>query len=211
MQGRKSRRRPVSTDGSQRPLRSHLSPQQADRARRRNGDGRSLPGFRVSRPRWHRVGIVPSGCCDLSGSGSLPRVQSGQRKPCRADGDSGGFGLRSVLEKPQRDALAYLFVRLHEQGLIVASIFWGLWLFPLGMLVLRSGFIPRILGVLLMLAGIAYLASSSTSLVLPQYADTVGQVVMVLYFGELPFIVWLLIWGVRLRPSTAPAAGSAGG
>ncbi len=79
------------------------------------------------------------------------------------------------------------------------------------MLVLRSGFIPRILGVLLMLAGIAYLASSSTSLVLPQYADTVGQVVMVLYFGELPFIVWLLIWGVRLRPSTAPAAGSAGG
>jgi hypothetical protein len=117
----------------------------------------------------------------------------------------------SVLGKPQRDALAYLFVRLHEQGLVVASIFWGLWLFPLGMLVIRSGFIPRVLGVLMMVAGIAYLASSGTSLVLPRYADAVGRFVMVLYFGELPFIFWLLIRGVRLRPSIAPAAGSAGG
>lgn len=117
----------------------------------------------------------------------------------------------SVLGKPQRDTLAYLFVRLHEQGLIIASIFWGLWLFPLGMLVLRSGFIPRVLGVLLMVAGIGYLASSATSLVLPGYADVVGQFVAVLYFGELPFIFWLLIWGIKLRPSIAPAAVSAGG
>jgi hypothetical protein len=100
---------------------------------------------------------------------------------------------------------------LHEQGLIVASIFWGLWLFPLGMLVIRSGFIPRVLGVLLMAAGVAYLASSATSLVLPRYAEVVGQFVTVLYFGELPFIFWLLIRGVRLRPSIAHAAGSAGG
>jgi len=62
------------------------------------------------------------------------------------------------------------------------------------------------LGVLLMVAGIAYLASSGTSLVLPQYADAVGRFVTVLYFGELPFIFWLLIRGVRLRPSIAPAA-----
>ena len=117
----------------------------------------------------------------------------------------------SVLRKPQRDALAYLFVRLHEQGLIVASIFWGLWLFPLGMLVIRSGFIPRVLGVLLMVAGIGYLVSSGSSLVLPRYADLVGQFVAVLSFGELPFIFWLAIWGIRLRPSTAPAVGSAGG
>jgi hypothetical protein len=122
-----------------------------------------------------------------------------------------GADFLSVLEKPQRDALAYLFVRLHEQGLIVASIFWGLWLFPLGMLVIRSGFIPRVLGVLLMAAGVAYLASSATFLVLPRYAEVVGRFVTVLYFGELPFIVWLLIRGVRLRPSIAPAAASAGG
>ena len=122
-----------------------------------------------------------------------------------------GADFLSVLGKPQRDALAYLFVRLHEQGLIVASIFWGLWLFPLGMLVIRSGFIPRVLGVLMMVAGIAYLANSGTSLVLPRYADVVGQVAGVLYFGELPFIFWLLVWAVRLRPSAAPVTGSTGG
>lgn len=116
----------------------------------------------------------------------------------------------SVLGRSQQDALAYLFVRLHEQGLIVASIFWGLWLFPFGMLVIRSGFVPRALGVLMMIAGIAYVVNSGTSLVLPRYADVVGQVARVLYFGELPFMFWLLIWGVRLRPSTAPVTGSTG-
>lgn len=112
-----------------------------------------------------------------------------------------GADFVSVFEKPQRDALAYLFVRLHEHGLVVASIFWGLWLFPLGMLVIRSGFFPRVLGVLLMLAGIAYVVSAGTTLTLPRYADLVDQVVMVLYFGELPFILWLMIRGARHRPS----------
>lgn len=122
-----------------------------------------------------------------------------------------GAGFLSVFERPQLDALAYLFLRLHEQGIIVASAFWGLWLFPLGMLVIRSGFIPRVLGVLLMLAGSGYLASSFTTLVLPQFADPVGQVATFLHFGELPFLFWLLIWGMRLRPSAAPAAESAHG
>ncbi len=66
----------------------------------------------------------------------------------------------AVFDRPQRDALAYLFLRLHSHGVVVASVFWGLWLFPFGMLVIRSGFIPRILGVLLMVAGSAYLASA---------------------------------------------------
>jgi hypothetical protein len=122
-----------------------------------------------------------------------------------------GADFLSVFDRPQLEALAYLFLRMHEQGLIVASIFWGLWLFPFGMLVIRSGFIPRVLGALMMIAGSAYLASSFTSLVLPRYADLVGQFAMVLYFGELPFIFWLLIWGVKLRPSVAPAAVPADG
>jgi hypothetical protein len=120
-----------------------------------------------------------------------------------------GADFLAVFERAQLDAMAYLFLRLHEQGLIVASVFWGLWLFPFGILVIRSGFIPRILGVLMMIAGVGYLASSLASLVLPRYADAVGQVAMVLYFGELPFMFWLLIRGVRLRPSVAPATASA--
>ena len=53
-----------------------------------------------------------------------------------------GADFLSAFEKGQLDALAYLFLRLHGQGFVVAEIFWGLWLFPFGILVIRSGFIP---------------------------------------------------------------------
>lgn len=106
-----------------------------------------------------------------------------------------GADFLSVFGKPQLDALAYLFLQLHGKGITVASVFWGLWLFPFGMLVIRSGFIPRVFGVLLMIAGVAYLASSFTTLVLPRYAPLVEQVAMPLYFGEIPIIFWLLIRG----------------
>jgi hypothetical protein len=117
-----------------------------------------------------------------------------------------GADFLSVFEKPQLDALAYLFLRLHGRGLTVVSIFWGLWLFPFGMLVIRSRFIPRVLGVLLMIAGAGYLASSFVTLVLPEYASLVSQVASPLYFGELPIIFWLLIWGAKPRPTDALAA-----
>ncbi len=121
-----------------------------------------------------------------------------------------GADFLSVFGRQELDALAYLFLRLHEEGLVVTSIFWGLWLFPFGMLVIQSGFVPRVLGVLLIVAGSAYLASSFASLVLPRYAGLVDRFTMVLAFGELPFTLWLWIWGVRLRP-VGPAAESAGG
>lgn len=110
----------------------------------------------------------------------------------------------AVFAKPQLDALAYLFVRLHERGITVASIFWGLWLFPFGMLVIRSGFIPRVLGVLLLAAGVGYVASSFATLVLPQYATLVSRVVEPLQFAELPIIVWLAVWGARPNPADPP-------
>ena len=111
----------------------------------------------------------------------------------------GGANFLSVFQRPQLDALAYLFLRLHGQGIQVAAIFWGLWLFPFGMLVIRSGFIPRVFGVLLMIAGVAYLASSFTSLIVPRYAPVVGQYAMILEIGELPIIFWLSIWGSYSR------------
>ncbi len=117
-----------------------------------------------------------------------------------------GASFLSVFEKPQLDALAYLFIRLHGQGIIVASIFWGLWLFPFGILVIRSGFIPRALGVLLIIAGVGYLASSFTTLVLPQYTHLVNQFALVLEIGELPIIFWLLIWGAKTKRSDSPAS-----
>jgi hypothetical protein len=115
-----------------------------------------------------------------------------------------GADFLSVFEKPQLDALAYLFVRLHSHGINVASIFWGLWLFPFGMLVIRSGFIPRVLGVLLMIAGSAYLARAFAVLILPRYAPLVGQIALPLEVAELPIIFWLVIWGAKTRPADAP-------
>jgi hypothetical protein len=68
------------------------------------------------------------------------------------------------------------------------------------------GFHPRVLGVLLMIAGFGYVAGSFTSLLLPQYAQLVGQFAVVLNFGELPIIFWLLIWGARVPQSNGQAS-----
>jgi hypothetical protein len=110
----------------------------------------------------------------------------------------------AVFQPGQPEALALLFLGLHEQGIIVASVFWGLWLFPFGALVIRSGFIPRIFGYLLFIAGTGYLASSFASLVAPAYGHIVGQVALILEVAEVPIIFWLFFKG--LRP---PAKGDA--
>jgi hypothetical protein len=106
-----------------------------------------------------------------------------------------GTDLLAAFNQQQLDGLAFLFYRLHSQGVIIASIFWGLWLFPFGRLVIRSGFIPRILGVLLMLAGAGYLATAFGSLIVPQYAAKIRLIGGPLQIAELPIIFWLAIWG----------------
>jgi len=112
-------------------------------------------------------------------------------------GGAGRATYLSAIDPHVRDALAYLFLNLHDAGNMVAQIFWGLWLFPFGICVIRSGFIPRFLGVLLLVAGPGYIASSVGELVLPQYAAAIGQVTSVLTLAELPIIFWLLIWGAK--------------
>jgi len=111
-----------------------------------------------------------------------------------------GADFLSVFEKPQRDALAMLFLSLHGRGFVIAEIFWGLWLFPLGLLVYRSGLFPRVLGILLMLNCFTYVVNSFTSLLSPQYADVVSRWIKPLGFGELIFMFWLLIMGVKPKP-----------
>lgn len=112
----------------------------------------------------------------------------------------------SFLGPSSNDALAYTAMRLHQQGYMLAQIFWGLWLFPFGVCVWRSGFIPRVLGPLLMVAGAGYVANSFAALVLPRYLPAVDRITTITNFGELPIIFWLLIWGARPQ---APAGGPA--
>src|SRR5882672_8467458 len=117
-----------------------------------------------------------------------------------------GADFLSVFEKPQRDALAMLFLNLHGYGFDVAAIFWGLWLFPLGLLVYRSGFIPRFLGVWLIINGFAYLALSFTGLLLPHYEDVVSNIALPAQLGEVVFMLWLLVMGAKVQTVNAPAS-----
>ncbi len=117
-----------------------------------------------------------------------------------------GADFLAVLEKPQRDALGMLFIRLHGQGILINEIFWGLWLLPFAILVMRSGFLPRILGVLLIVNGLAYVAISLTGLLVPAYANVVSLVALPALFGELWIMLWLLIKGAKVQPLAVATA-----
>jgi hypothetical protein len=118
----------------------------------------------------------------------------------------------SVFDKPQRDAMALLFLKLHGQEIGAAMVFWGLWLLPLAWLVLRSGFLPKVFGWGLILNGAAYLAQSGTWSVLPQFDDAVTRIAAPLQFIEILFMLWLLVFGARRtlrgRPAPSPATST---
>jgi len=120
-----------------------------------------------------------------------------------------GADFLSIFEKPQREALAMLFLNLHHHGFVVAEIFWGLWLFPLALLVYRSRFLPRFLGVWLALAGFAWVILSLTGILLPQYQDKVDTYAQPAFFGEIAFMLWLLIKGAKPPALDATALSSA--
>ncbi len=122
-----------------------------------------------------------------------------------------GADFLSVFEKPQRDALAMLFLRLHGQEIVAAEVLWGLWLFPLAILVYRSRFLPRFLGVWLVINGFAYLAMSFTGLLLPQYEDIVSKIAFPAQLGEIAIMLWLLIKGAKPPALDAAASSSAAG
>jgi hypothetical protein len=118
-----------------------------------------------------------------------------------------GADFLSIVEKPQRDAFAMLFINMHGRGLVVAELFWGLWLFPLALLVYRSRFLPRFLGVWLALAGAAWVILSLVSILLPQYQNKVYTYTQPAVLGEIALMLWLLIKGAK--PPVLAAAASA--
>jgi len=116
-----------------------------------------------------------------------------------------GADFLSVLGQPQREALAMLFLDLHRYGYIVGWIL-GPWLFSFGLLVYRSGFLPRILGVLLIAACFGYVADSLAPWLLPGYVNVVDRIASIpLTLGEPATILWLLIRGAKDQPLEAVA------
>ena len=110
-----------------------------------------------------------------------------------------GADFLSVFDKPQRNAFVTLFLRLHHHGDLANEIFWGLWLIPLGLLVYRSRFLPRFLGLWLMAGCLGYLAQSFTGFLLPQYEDKVFTYAQPFTISELAFMLWLVIMGAKER------------
>lgn len=119
-----------------------------------------------------------------------------------------GAGFLAAFNESQRDALAMLFLHLHGQFVVFSETFWGLWLIPLALLVYRSGFLPRLLGVWLLVNGLAYMAQSIAGVLLPSFEDTLSNIAFPLQFGEVAFMLWLLVMGARRgfrRTPTSPA------
>jgi hypothetical protein len=111
-----------------------------------------------------------------------------------------GAGPAAAFSEAQRNALMMVSLSSYSNGMLVDEIFMGLWLFPLGLLIFRSDFLPRFLGVLLFLAGLAYVAESITWLLVPAYGDLVSRFASPVRALELVTPLWLLIVGAKDRP-----------
>jgi hypothetical protein len=96
------------------------------------------------------------------------------------------------------------FLRLQQQGIGIASIFWGLWLFPLGALIYKSGWFPKFVGVVVIIAGIGYLLVALLGIVSPR-PNPVLDILEILTFGEVVWLLWLVIRGPKWSITTRTA------
>lgn len=117
----------------------------------------------------------------------------------------------------QADVLARWSIGVYKTGFVTAQLFFGAWLFPLGYLVYRSGFLPRLLGVLLILDGVAEMVWLVQGLVLPALPELKVPGTYVSLLAEVGLALWLLIRGAKVpdpMPETAavgaPSDGSVG-
>ncbi len=110
-------------------------------------------------------------------------------------------GFFSGFDAPQRNALVTLLLEFDRNGTLASELYWGLWLLPLGILVYRSRFLPRFLGVWLVANGMAYVIISITGILWPQHHDVLFKLATPLMFGEAVLMLWLIVVGARVRPA----------
>ena len=109
----------------------------------------------------------------------------------------GGANYLTAFNTNQLNALVMLFLNMQEYGVLIAQIFWGLWLLPFGYLVFKSGFLPKCLGILLMIACFGYLIGSFISFISPAYATMIQPIYIEPAIAEISICLWLLIKGVK--------------
>jgi hypothetical protein len=107
----------------------------------------------------------------------------------------------------ESDALTLLFATMQREGGLINTMFFGLWLLPLGYLVIRSGYFPRFLGGWLIAACFGYLALFFAHFLSPGLGRSIAPYIFLIDAGELVFMAWLLIRGVRVAvPQAGPTA-----
>lgn len=105
----------------------------------------------------------------------------------------------SAIPADQLPVLAMFFLNLREQGFLIAQVFFGLWLFPLGYLVYKSGFLPRVLGILLMVHCCTWLSTTFLTFLFPGFT-AIGYVSYPLGFiAEVGLTLWLVVMGAKVR------------
>jgi len=113
----------------------------------------------------------------------------------------------SAFNPAQLQTLAMVFLDMYNNGIMVAEIFWGLWLIPLGILVYKSRFVPKVLGVLLIVGCFGHLLSFLSTFLFPDYSAILIPISEMVMFGEFPIFLCLLIKGAKdQQPSTRTAS-----
>ena len=105
-----------------------------------------------------------------------------------------GSDFLTTFSLDQVQASVPLFLNLHEHGVFIAQIFWGLWLFPMGYLIFKSNFLPKALGILIIIGGFGYLVDSFVYFIFPDFDVTVSEFT---FLGELLLPLWLMFKGVN--------------
>ena len=114
----------------------------------------------------------------------------------------------STFGNAQRDALVMLLLRLHDDELTATLLLAGVWLFPLGILVYKSRFLPRFLGIWLLIAGCGWIVLCFTGFLAPQYRDRELAIFQPAFFAELALMLWLVIKGAKPPPLDVTATSS---
>jgi hypothetical protein len=113
-----------------------------------------------------------------------------------------------AFQADQLQAMAILFLDLYKNGFMIANIFFGVWLFPLGYLVYKSGFLPKFLGILLLIDGAAILIWFFQAFFFPAYEFISYPLLVESFIAEASLCLWLLIKGARENHPALTGAGS---
>jgi len=112
-----------------------------------------------------------------------------------------GADYLKVFQADQIQALSMIFLYLYRNGFMIAQIFYGAWLFPLGYLVFKSGFLPKILGIVLMAHCVTWLMTTFLFFLLPSFNAITYISYPLGFVAEFGLTLWLLIMGAKDQPS----------